>query len=488
MPNTSVINGISKQESATGIYTYLFPIATLTANNADSNRIDYFIRTQGGKIEFSQNLSDITITYGATTAEQFCDALCILGAYSDKVSAAGSGGGGTINFLAHQIIVTEASHFGTLDPTKEYFLDGVIDMTGVSLDLSSLLTLKIRGYDFNLSGLVCADDSYTMFTGTSVGDMLFDNFFISVNGTGSKVFGVTGTGNNALEQTAVNFNNCTSRGEITSFRQGLATRMGYFGGTPELTFSGAWNGYREQTSIARGFDNFTAFYKEGTGLTFSGRFITDINIDLPATGALLNFQPANITNDESLIIKGVFVTRSGVINSADTGLSPNIDETSVKSRWADNTGIRSTVKKISAKITTEVETVIAVINTYYPLLGTFTVDKQSHLDMPTNGQFRLLSGTDVYQIVANLEIEGTANDLLDIRITKSTDEGATFPIVVNHISRVVNNLAGSRDVAFFPINFVEEFSKDDRFRIEIENKSGARNATAGIDSYIFAKQ
>jgi len=105
--------------------------------------------------------------------------------------------------------------------------------------------------------------------------------------------------------------------------------------------------------------------------------------------------------------------------------------------------------------------------------------------MPSNGEFELLSGNGSYQIVGDFVIEGGANDVLDMRVTKSTDGGITYPEEITHISRQVNSLVGGRDVAFFPLNLIATLKEGDRVRLEIENKSGTANVTAEIDSYFI---
>lgn len=369
-----------------------------------------------------------------------------------------------------------------------YFLDGVIDMADRALEVPAS-GLYLSGHNFDVSQLVSTVDNHTLFTSPigGSGNLVCNDFSISVSGTDSKVYDLVGaTGNEAFEFSAINYTNCTSRGEINNYRQGLETGVGFFGGKPELTMSGAWNGHRIDTSIVRGINDISALFKAGTGFTLSGRFITDINCDLPTTGALLDFSDTNIVNDESLVIQGAFITRNGVVNPEDAGITPNINESSVKSSWKGNTGLPNTTKYIKGVCSAEVPTTITAIDTYYPLLGTMTIERQTHFDSPANGQYRLLTGTGDYLITGDLTIEGTANNTIDIRVTRSTDDGASFTDVINHTKRVVNNLSGGRDVAFFQINFIANLNKNDRVRIEVENKTqGSTSVTLELDSYLI---
>jgi hypothetical protein len=228
-------------------------------------------------------------------------------------------------------------------------------------------------------------------------------------------------------------------------------------------------------------------FSAGAGFTLSGRFVTDINADLNTGGVLLDFAPANITNDESLIINNALITRNGVANADDSTLHPNIDHTSVKSRWTSNTGLPNTKKYIKGVCTTEVATALSgvAIDTYLPLEGAVTIPQQVQFDSPSNGQFRLLTGNGIYTFMGTIQIKGTAGDIIDIQATLSTDGGATFATDINHIQLEIPNLVGTSDFATFSINFIQSLKKNDRVRLEVENKTGARNVTQGLESFLI---
>jgi hypothetical protein len=386
------------------------------------------------------------------------------------------------------VTVRTAQDFDNIDSSKVYLIDGIVDLGGMSIEVPSG-GLSIMGTTFDVSQLICSEDNYDMFTSPvgGSGNLLLENIGITASGTSSKVFALTdATGFNAIEINKVNFNGCSSLGYLDGYRQGLENGTGRFGGSPELEFRSSWvGGYRTTTTITRGVSNITSLFKAGAGFSYSGRVALEMNCDLPATGAFMDFAETNIANDESLQLLNCRVTRQGVINTGDTTLYPNIDNENVKCLWSNNVGVPNTTKYIKSNITTEVETIIAAANTYYPLLGTLTVEKQSHFSMPSNGEFQLLSGNGTYQITGDLVIDGTANDLIDVRVTQSTDGGSTWPTEVTHIRRQINALAGGRDVAFFPINFIATINEDDRLRLEVENTSGTGNVTVELDSFFI---
>lgn len=391
----------------------------------------------------------------------------------------------------NRVIIKKASDFPSqLESNVDYFIDGIVDLGARQLEVP-VGGLYLSGHNFDLSRLVSSEVGYQMFTSPvgGSGNILGRDVTFTTSGSGSQVWDINGaTGDEAIEFDKVNYNDCTSLGVIDNYRQYLEVGTGRFGGTPVLEFKGVWGGARISTSIVRNLSNLSALFKAGAGLTFIGRFITDINCDLPTTGALADFSESHFLNDESLVIQGAYITRNFAVNAKDAGILPNISPQSVKSNFQDNTGVGNTNKYIKVTCSAETVTTVTAADTYYQLLGTFTVDKNVHFSMPTNGQFELLTGAGDYLVSGNLSIVGTANDQLDVRVTKSTDSGATFPTTVAHIGRVVNNLSGARDVAFFPLSFVIDLEQGDRLRLEIENKSGANDVTMELESFFIVSE
>ena len=76
---------------------------------------------------------------------------------------------------------------GVIDSTKEYFIDGSIDMSGITVNVPSG-GLNLKGYNLETSFLICSDDNYTMFSSVASGEVFFLDFAIQVTGTNSKTF------------------------------------------------------------------------------------------------------------------------------------------------------------------------------------------------------------------------------------------------------------------------------------------------------------
>ena len=210
------------------------------------------------------------------------------------------------------IRVKVASDFGVIDSTKVYLIDGIVDMTGVSIEVPAG-GINMIGYTFDVSQLVSADNSYDMFYSAvgGCGNVLAQNIGFTASGTGSQVFNLTSlTGFEAFEFDRVNWNDCTKIATLDNFRQGLETGTGRFGGTPVIELVGTWlGGYFIDTSIVRSLtDGAYSLYEAGAGFLMSSRFRSNQNIDLPASASFFDFAPANFVNPSTVQLDGCIMT------------------------------------------------------------------------------------------------------------------------------------------------------------------------------------
>lgn len=396
--------------------------------------------------------------------------------------------------MSSTIVVTQDNLASTLgaaiDSTKVYMLDGIIDFTGTGLNITVPAGgVNIVGATFDVSKLICSDATYTMFDSEvgGSGDILGMDYAVEVTGVGSQVYDLTdATGFNAFEFSRINYNNCSSLGEITGYRQGLESGTGRFGGAPELTLSGSWaGGYFIDASIVRGLDNAAyTLFKAGAGFVMASRFRSNQNIDLPALASFLDFAPSNFTNPSTLQLENCLVTRNGIADASDANLTPNIDATELVSDWTGNNGLPNTFVGGELNITAEVITTITVAGTFVDLAGTYDVNDLQHFDEPANGQLRHL-GTSPreYRVGGQLVLDTTANDEVDLKIVIFRDATASFEDG-RTIRRVVNNLVGGRDVAYFVLEDNIILNQNDYVKLQVANVAATNDITAEIDSFL----
>ena len=388
------------------------------------------------------------------------------------------------------VIVKQASDLsGILDSTKDYFIDGIIDMGSQSISVPAT-GLNLTGYNFDVSQLVSTASGYTMFVSPvgGSGNVLGKDYGIDVSGSSSQVYDLTdATGFNAFQFARINYNNCTSLGTINGYRQGLESGTGRFGGSPELTLAGTWlGGFFIDTSIVRSLDNSAySLFKAGAGFSMASRFRSNQNIDLPALANFFDFAGSNFTNPSTVQLEGCIITRNGVFDATDANITPNLAASNLVSAWEGNNGIPNTFVGGEAVITTEIATVITTSAVFVDLAGTNTTGDLQHFDSPANGQLRHLgSSPREFSLGGQLVIDSTANDDVSLKVVIFRSATTSFEDAKTQ-TRVINNLVGGRDVAYFTLSDNITLDTNDYVKLQVANIGATNNITAELDSFFM---
>ena len=393
----------------------------------------------------------------------------------------------------NRVIVTKASDLENIDSTKEYFIDGIIDMGTTSLVVPTT-GITIRGHSFDLSGLISSEPNHVLIKSESAligsGNILGADFYMSVTGAGSKVYDLyDATGFNAFEFARINYIDCESLGDIHDYRQGLESGTGRFGGKPSLTLHGTWiGGYRITTTIVRSLSASMTepLFKAGTAFVMNSRFLTDINCDLPASAAFCDFAPSNFSNPSTVQVRGAIFSRNFSFDATDTNIFPNIDATDLESDWDNNIGIPNTFVGGESTITTEVLTTIPAVNTVTDLDGTFTTGNLQHFDAPSNGQLRHIGiNPREYLVTFDLVLEGSPNRDFKLHLYKF-DGTASSSIYT--MTRVINNNVGGRDVAYFTGQTFVTLEQNQYVYWRAENLTDGSDCTLELDSVWSVKE
>lgn len=396
--------------------------------------------------------------------------------------------------LTGRVRVSQASDLaGDLDSTKEYFIDGVVDMGSQQITVP-VGGLNLSGYNFDVSRLISSAAGYTMFISPvgGSGNLLGKDYGVEVTGAGSQVYDITSaTGFDAFEFARINYNDCSSLGVITDYRQGLEVGTGRFGGKPELTLAGTWlGGFFIDTSIVRGMiDGAYSLFKAGAGFSMESRFRSNMNLDLPASANFFDFTPSQFVNPSTLQIEGAIVTRNGVFDATDSNITPNVSASDLVSSWSGNNGMPNTFEGASIGIALESVTTINTIGVYEDIAAAgWSVTDLQHFDNPAGNQLRHLGNTPrEFKIVADFVMDSASNNELTLRVSKWDDSASSFSVVLNQ-TRQVNSLVGGRDVAFFSVNINTTLDQNDYIKLEVANQSSTTNVTAELDSYYVVEQ
>ena len=404
----------------------------------------------------------------------------------------------TTPFYEKQVVVRQASDFD--QPLKDgfnYFLDGVIDLTGSGVSLQPVNdgVSSISGYDFRTSGLICDDDNYTLFENddSSAGILIINNFYIQTSGTSSQVYDIEAhTGSEEIVLQNILYLNCTSLGTISGYAQALEQDTFRVGGTPELTLDGSWsNGYFIDNSLALQLTDGNYFiYKAGPSFTMSSRFRSNQNIELGSNIGFLDFSKSNFTNDNLLQLTDCIISRNGAFDPEDSTILPNISAAAAETLFTNCVGIQNTYAGGKITVSTEAATPITTVSTFEQLAGTFTFSDLQHFSTSSVPTIPILTNDATnpteFTIVLDLTLESRANDEVEVRFVKTTALGVvtTFGNQV----RQVNSLVGGRDVAFFNSTENVILNKGDSITVEVTNNTGTRDITAENGSSILINQ
>lgn len=402
------------------------------------------------------------------------------------------------NPLENRIIVNQSNVAttlgGVIDSSKEYFIDGVVDLGSTQITVPTT-GITLKGFSFDVSGLVSSEDNYTMFISESIaigsGNILGADFYISVTGAGSKVYELyDATGFNAFEFVRVNYNNCSSLGDIYNYRQGLESGTGRFGGSPSLTLHGLWEGgYRISTSIVRSLSGLMTapLFKKGIAFQMSSRFLTDINCDLPTLAPFCDFDTGSFPNPSTVQIKGAIFSRDGSFNANDNNIFSNLSASDLVCDWDNNIGIPNTFVGGSLNNTTQVTTNIITQGEAVDLDGNWSSVDLQHFDSPSNGRLRHIGiNPREYNVSWDFVIDGASNGEYEIFLIK-IDTLANVSVEYRQI-RVVNNLQGGRDVGYWNGQTSVILNQNDFIFWQIANVTGNQDCILEVDSSWTVKE
>ncbi len=388
------------------------------------------------------------------------------------------------------VLITQVSDFGTIDSTKFYKVIGDVDTGSTTTIIPEGVTLNLISSGYHGNSLFSTANNYTMFesAGAGCGAINVTQLEFTTSGTLSRVWNCTNqSGLDAFENIFVRYVNCTARGYLKGFVQGLMHVTSYRGGTPTLELDGTWlGGWLVTVGLTTGITNGSySLYKAGATFLMNGRYKTDMNMDLKTDVSLFDFAPSNFPNSSTVQLNGVSISRNGVLSTDDSTVLPNMSHSDLVSMFSGNSGITNTHVGATDTLSTEVETTIASSSTFVTLAGTWTTSDLQHFDSPSNGQLRHLGVTPrEFKIRVDLILVGGANDEVEINIRKWDDSASAFVDEKSQV-RQINALQGGRNVALFSLSVPSvTMDENDYIFIQVANNSNTTNVTAEIDSSI----
>lgn len=362
--------------------------------------------------------------------------------------------------------------------TVQYWIDyaGLLEVEEITVPAGGLF---LRGTQSDLTGIGSTEDDFTLFSGIGAGNVFLLDVYVEVTGVNSQVFDIADSGESAAEFNSVNFYNCSSLGELDGYRQLSMVNTGLFGGSPELTLSGAMNGIFIDTCLTLGLDSgFSgSLFKAGTALTLGSRFRSNMRVDLPASASFCDFSPSNFLDSSLCQMNGGQYSRGGVVNSGDNNFFPNLNPENLACEWRDNNGLRNTHEGGKIEIASESTTGIDTQGVYVDVAGTWTASDLQHFSSPSNGQL-MNDGKNPQEFLVSgsFVMDSDANDVVSVKVVKWDDEASAFEDVSESRQQVIS-IIGGRDVAI--INFLDavNLNVNDYIKVQVTNFSDNTDIT-----------
>lgn len=393
------------------------------------------------------------------------------------------------DFFSNTVIVKQASDLINIDSTKNYMIDGVINLGTQSIEVpEGGLSLSALNGARDTSVLYSEEDNYTMFTSPSggySGDVVIESCTLDVTGASSKIFDLDNDGNsNAIDITGVNFgrspvNRLTSLGELTDYRQLLLNGIGVLFCDDGLTFNGTWTGLAALTSIVVGFKDSATLFKEGTSLTFSGSVRSDMNfLSVGANSVFMDFDEANILEDSGLILD---TFRSGASDAM-----PNLPGSNVKVRYSSCVGVRNTYVGGEYEVSTSATTTISATNTLVKMAGTTTYDDLQWFSQTTDNAFVYDSSQEVeMEVKGSLSFTNSANKTMGLQVRQWVDSSSAYVDIGPRFIATIGAGGRAENLSFIARCVI---NGGDRIEIWIENRSDTSNITAEVGGIVAIEE
>lgn len=384
---------------------------------------------------------------------------------------------------SNTVIVKQASDLTNIDSTKNYMIDGFVDMGSQ--------TIIVPEGGISISGLNGARDTAILFSsvdnhtffaspiGGYSGGGVLESCTIDATGVGTVVWDCDNDGNSgAWDVTGVNFGRFGSTlglGQLTDYRQLLFDGIGLIFTADGLTFNGTWTGIRATTSIAVGWPNATLF-KAGTGFTIDN-FLSDFNfLSVDEFAVFCDFTEAQINSDLAF---GLSKFRTTATNPL-----PNLPADSNKTLYESCRGILNTFGGGSWEVATTATTPLTQ-NVPTKILGTTTYSGLSHFTGANSNEFvHDITESEDYKVTGTIIIDGTPNNQYNVTIRRWNNATSSYEDV-REFQRVISNVLGGLDVAFFDISCnVRLENRLDRVEAWLTNVSSGGDGTMIIGSYL----
>lgn len=337
------------------------------------------------------------------------------------------------------IVVKKAEDLLNIDSTKNYIIDGSIDMGSQSIVIPSG-GISISGLNGarDVAILYSSEDNFDLFVtadGSYSGDVVMESCTVQLTGSNSRMFNIDNNENgNACELVEVNITDGIC-GLIDSYR-------------------------------------------------LSGSVRSDLNMTSSTNNAnctLCNFSPSNIVNDDGFVFDNVRVN----LNVLDP--VPNMPASSTKARFRNCVGMPNTYVGGIYSVSVSSSTVISLVNTPVKMAGTTVYKDMNWFSNTTSNSFVYDSDLPIdVQVLCNLSFSGGNNDQITVRIYHYDSSSSTYNDI--GFSQATLNGGGGDRAENVLVLGTTILGKNDRIEIWIENNTDTSNISVIVGGQVIVSE
>lgn len=400
--------------------------------------------------------------------------------------------------LDNTIIVKSIDDLANINPDKTYRLDVDINVGTDEIELDEN-GIVLYSDDPDKRKIFSTEPNHTMFkkkaSAAFVGDIRMRLLSLRSSGLNSKLFNIignydpntAGTGK-SFEFLDVNFGGfapsdyTTELGILENIRQLFFSGCGVYNVSEGFLLNGDFNGCVVDNSnfIVTG-QNLGTFLRNGTDTLFQGSIRSNANFNnVNSDAEFTDISGSNLLKDGGFSLNNFRTTASNPL--------PNLPRSDVKVRFRDCNGIQNTHVGGKWRVTSTATTVLDA-NVLSKISGTTTYSDLQHFGNGGGNNTLTYISEEVREFKVRVEatIDGGANDELEVFIRQWDDSASTY-INIDSRPRVVANVLGGLDVAYFNFEDTLTLDKNDRVEAWIRNNTDGTDIIALLDTTLTVEE
>ena len=350
-----------------------------------------------------------------------------------------------------------------LVPSKSYIILGAIDLLGDRLECSGITVIKGTSSEVSFitsTGLGIGIPLLTTVTTTVIQNITFQDIDTCLNISGN------GDPNIALDWDKFNIINCPNIGTIENTTNFLLTNSAFLNSTG-LIFDGTVGTIGFINSLFTNITNGTSITISATATVSRRLKIIDSSMVTTGTGIAVNFSTSATVPNQSFLLSTC--NFSGGSSTYLVGVQSDDN----KALFFNCLGIRNSRSLGDLYLSVPVLTTIAVINTWYKILGTTVPSANNSKFTHQNNRLTYTGNLDQIAIISfTVALSGSNGNVIDVGIAVDGND----PTTQNFSTTTTLDSAGKESNMSLTTSI--EIFQNEYYEIWVRNRTNANDVTA----------